>query len=208
MSKMLFRIQSTILPRRVYANFHIPIQDNFAFRNENYINLLRFIGKHCFKTEDIRSVCRCIKEEYNRTYHFNRMRNFRKRMSINQIEALAYSFDSLFVKGDVVVRIPFATVPILFFILIKYKEIMDCSSDIAKEIDNTSIGAHLCAHQIDIMRVYLNTMLNGVVADEEYVKKCRALNDVLVMAPDFVSMNWQEFCADRTDYVRAHWNMG
>ena len=198
------RYQLPVLPRRMYANFYLKERDNARFINENYLRLLRFIGKHCYNEENLRVICRKLKEEYNATYHFNRLRHAKRRMSTNQIEALAFSFDRILRDNDVIVRIPVATIPILFFILMKYQTKVECNEDISREINETTIGAYLCAQQISIMKIQLDKMLT-FEDDETYVRHCRSLYDELVMHPRLIAMNWDELNQNRVDYVEAYW---
>jgi len=196
-----------VFPPKKYANFHLSRELNVSFSNVNYQELLMFIGKHRYHTEVLRTICRKIKEEYNKEYSFNRKRHIKKRMSANQIESLAYSFDNFFVKEDVIIRIPFATVPILFFILTIYKDIEDRNEDIRNKINSSNIGACLCARQIETMQIHLHKMLSSMPKDDEYRLRCNALNDDLVLHPTFVSMNWEAFRQNRTDFVKTYWGM-
>lgn len=193
-------------PKRIYANFSLTRSDYSRFTNEHYQDLLMFIGKHCYQTQNIRTICRMLKEEYNRTYHFNRLRHIKKKMSINQIEALSHSFTNRHIDDGVIVHIPFATVPIIYFILSKYHEIEVRNGDFGNNIDKMGIGAYLCAHQIKVMLLHLDKLLQQT-SDEDYIYNCNSLNDDLVNHPHFMSLHWTEFCENSVDYVRQHWHM-
>ena len=196
----------TFRPRRAYANFSFSKGDFIKeFRNDAFIDLLYVVGEFCYETKDLKEIFRLIRDDYNRTYHFGRLRNARKKMTICQIKALTASFEVLKNPDMFLVRIPFVSVPILYFLLRKYLSVANRQNIIAQELLNVTIGELFCKNQTQIINADMGRLLEENRNDEEYVRHCQELTDDLVHSCDFVSMKWAQLYDCKIDYVNRHW---
>lgn len=204
-SKFNQRYLIVLGPKRAYATFTFTEDEHKTFYNDHFELLLKTLGKHLYSTENIYEIARRIKEDYNKQYHFGRMRNAKKRISVSQIKALLKSYNRMSkTNRSTIVRIPFSTMPIVFYLLSKYLEIMGNNPSIANSLEKETIGKYLCSFQIDIIRLRIQMLLDATT-DEDYQRKCSILYSELAYPSTLLSMCWNEFIKSDVDYVVQHW---
>ena len=162
-------------PLRKYATFPC----NEAFVNKNFDGILLDLGKYYFHRPDAKEnqICSLIKDELNKEWHLNRIRNYKKRVSTAQIKSIRRSFNRL-VSNTTHVRIPFDVVPILFYILSLYKSIDSDNATIQTRINAMNvvkIGDYLYSdHTIIFNSVYPTR--KPQITETELIEKYKRLD--------------------------------
>ncbi|MDO4976788.1 MAG: hypothetical protein Q4E53_05945 [Eubacteriales bacterium] len=195
-----------INPERIYANFYL-MNNNFAFTNMNLKSLLLILGKYTYQTQDIVKICRLLKEDYNRYYHYNRIRRSKRRMSVRQITSLLrsyYRFPITKYNGELLVRIPFSTIPLIYFVLRKYTEISSSDPSLINQIHQNSIGQILCSEQILIIQQEMERLI-GSTSDIKYIERCTKLQDEVLDTNGLLAMDWTKWQQNDIDFVEKHW---
>ena len=181
-------------PLRKYATFPC----NEAFVNKNFDGILLDLGKYYFHRPDAKEnqICSLIKDELNKEWHLNRIRNYKKRVSTSQIKSIRRSFNRL-VSNTTHVRIPFDVVPILFYILSLYKSIDSENATIQTKknaMNNIKIGDYLYKEHTKIFNDQYNSRMQQITEPEliqKYIRLEANLNYCdSIMKTTYGSIQW------------------
>lgn len=114
--KMLQKYNVIVYP----ANRYVTLDCDDVYFNDNFDMMLKIISNHYWDEEYIGTdkICSLIKDKINHEWHLNGFKKSvqKKRISTNQIKAIRRSFQRVCNRRHFI-RIPFHSVPIIFFIL-------------------------------------------------------------------------------------------
>lgn len=103
------------------AYSYVTIDCNVEYFNDNFDKMLKVIGKHYWADDSIGTdkICSLIKDKINHDWKLNGFKKSvqKKRVSTNQVKAIRRSFQRICNHKKKIIRIPFHSVSIIFFIL-------------------------------------------------------------------------------------------
>lgn len=106
----------------IYPTYrYVTIDCDVVYFNDNFDTILKIIGNHYWDEYNIGTdkICALIKDKINHDWKLNGFKRSvqRKRVSTNQIKAIRRSFQRINNHNRKFIRIPFHSVPIIFYIL-------------------------------------------------------------------------------------------
>lgn len=188
------------------ANRYVTLGCDDVYFNANFDIMLKIISNHYWDEENIGTdkICSLIRDKINREWHLNGFKKSvqKKRISTNQIKAIRRSFQRVCNRTHFI-RIPFHSVPIIFFILNMLNNIpVDELSMEEREFlnamnnDTSTVGVFLFEfHTALFDKNYRNIVYN--LHDFELIDLYNTLhanlhNPTSVMNCSYSQVNWEE----------------
>lgn len=201
--KMLQKYNVIVYP----AYRYVTLDCDGVYFNDNFDIMLKIIGNHYWDEDGIGTdkICSLIKDEINKEWHLNGFKKSvqKKRISTNQIKAIRRSFKRVCNRNRHFIRIPFHSVPIIFFILNMLNKIPveELSVDEEKYLlamvnKSTTVGNFLFKFHITLFDENYRNLLYHI-SDSELLSLYDTLNANLhdsksVMNCSYSQVNWDQ----------------